>query len=280
VTGGSPITLSLASNPTRAKLGGVRVAFPDANGMVSFTRVWVTKPGTYTLAAAASPGGTSPASDPFTVYKATHFQVKVTSPVVKPTAGDTVTVTVTALDALNRPDPTYRGTIHFTSTDLQAVLPADYTFTAADNGQHSFDVTLKTSGFRRVVAYDMTKAAVRGRAGVTVIADAATQFTVTAFPLLAKVNRWYAFIVTARDQFGNRATGYLGTVTIGSNGSATIAGAGPVAPAPVTYTFKALDKGRHVFSAKFTAPGSPLSLTVTDQADAAITGSETGITVV
>src|SRR5262245_9384897 len=279
VTGRSPITLSLASNHTRAMLGGVRVAFPDANGMVSFTKVWVTKPGTYTLAA-SSGSGTSPESNSFTVYAATHFRVSVTSPVPKPTAGDTVTVTVTALDALNRPDPTYEGTIHFTSTDLQAVLPADYPFTAADNGQHSFEVTLKTSGLRRVVAYDTNRISVRGRVGMTVIADAATQFTVTAFPLLAKANRWYDFVVTARDQFGNRAKGYLGTVTISTTGSATIAGAGPTAPAPVTYTFKPLQYGRHVFSAKFTAPGTPLSLTVTDQADATITGSETGITVV
>ena len=87
-------------------------------------------------------------------------------------------------------------------------------------------------------------------------------------------------MVTAQDQFGKRATSYLGTVTISSNGTETIAGAGPVAPAPVTYTFTARARGRHVFWAKFTAPGTGLSLTVTDQANATITGTETGITVV
>src|SRR5262249_47743099 len=200
--------------------------------------------------------------------------------VVRPTAGDTVTITVKALDALNRPDPTYRGTIHFTSTDLQAVLPADYTFSAADNGQHTFDVTLKTAGIRRLAVNGTTKGMVRGRVAVAVVAGAATHFAVTNFPLSARMNTPYAFTVTALDQFGNRATSYLGTVTISSNGSATIAGAGPVAPAPVTYTFRALEKGRHVFRATFTAPGTGLSLTVTDQSNATITGTETGITVV
>jgi hypothetical protein len=279
VSAASPVILSLASNPTNARLKGLLFAYPDANGVVTFPMVKVTKAGTYTLVA-SSASGVSPASDPFTVYAATHFRVKVTSPVARPTAGDAVTVTVTALDARNRPDPTYRGTVHFTSTDLQAVLPADYTFTAGDNGQHAFDVTLKTAGLKRVAVNDTTKVGVKGRVGVTVVAGAATQFAVTRFPLTARVNRAYAFTVTALDQFGNRATSYLGTVTIASNGSATIGGAGPAAPVPVTYVFKARDGGRHVFAAKFTAPGTGLSLTVTDQANATITGTETGLTVV
>src|SRR5262249_7792088 len=164
VPGGMPVSLILANNPTRATLKGILLAYPDANAMVTFTKVLVTRPGTYTLAA-RSAIGTSPASDPFTVYAATHFRVQVTSPVVKPTAGDTVTVTVTALNPVNRPDPTYRGTIHFTSTDLQAGLPSDYTFTAADSGQHSFDMTLKTAGIKAVRATDTTKAAGERRAG-------------------------------------------------------------------------------------------------------------------
>jgi hypothetical protein len=141
---------------------------------------------------------------------------------------------------------------------------------------HSFNVTLKTAGIRVVRATDTTKTLVKGGVAVTVIAGAATQIAVTKFPLSAKLNWAYEFVVTAQDQFGNRATSYRGTVTISSNGSVKIGGA----PAPVTYTFKALDLGRHVFMAKFTAPGTGLSLTVTDQANATITGTEAGITVV
>jgi hypothetical protein len=40
----------------------------------------------------------------------------------------------------------YRGTVHFTSSDAKAGLPADYTFTAADNGAHTFAATLNTVG--------------------------------------------------------------------------------------------------------------------------------------
>ena len=76
---------------------------------------------------------------------------------------------------------------------------------------------------------DTTKVAVRGRVGMTVVAGAATHFAVTAFPLAARVNRGYSFTVTALDQFGNRATGYLGTVTVGSNGPGDRS-AGPARP--------------------------------------------------
>ena len=48
----------------------------------------------------------------------------------------------------------------------------------------------------------------------------------------------------------------------------------------MTYTFKPVGRGRHLFTAKFTAPGTGLSLTVTDPTDPTITGAETGITVV
>jgi hypothetical protein len=42
----------------------------------------------------------------------------------------------------------YTGTIHFSSSDGDAILPADYRFTAADRGQHTFTdgVTLQTPG--------------------------------------------------------------------------------------------------------------------------------------
>src|SRR5262249_28286795 len=54
--------------------------------------------------------------------------------------------TATPTDANGKPVPGYRGPIHSSSSDSQAVLPADYTFTAADNGVHTFSATLKTAG--------------------------------------------------------------------------------------------------------------------------------------
>src|SRR5207244_7129493 len=60
------------------------------------------------------------------------------------TAGVAHNFTVTAKDPYGNTTPAYTGTIHFTSSDAQAALPANYTFMASDNGQHSFSATLKT----------------------------------------------------------------------------------------------------------------------------------------
>ncbi|TMC47071.1 MAG: hypothetical protein E6J23_00955, partial [Chloroflexi bacterium] len=51
-------------------------------------------------------------------------------------------VTVTLADAYGNLATGYRGTVHFTSTDILATLPPDTTFTAADGGRHVFNVTL------------------------------------------------------------------------------------------------------------------------------------------
>ena len=54
--------------------------------------------------------------------------------------------TVTAYDAYGNLATGYVGTVHFTSSDPKAVLPANDTFTAADAGVHTFWVTLSTPG--------------------------------------------------------------------------------------------------------------------------------------
>src|SRR5436305_9195572 len=72
------------------------------------------------------------------------------------TAGTTISnVVVTALDAGNATVAGYAGTIHFTSTDGSASLPADYTFVASDHGVHTFaNFTLRSSGSRTITATD------------------------------------------------------------------------------------------------------------------------------
>jgi sugar lactone lactonase YvrE len=78
------------------------------------------------------------------------------------TTGGPVTFTVTAEDSSGSPAPSYARTIHFTSSDPAAVLPGDYTFTAADHGTHAFSATLKTAGTQSLTATDTTAASVSG----------------------------------------------------------------------------------------------------------------------
>jgi len=49
----------------------------------------------------------------------------------------------------------YTGTIHFKSTDGRATLPADYTFTAADKGAHTFSgLILRRKGNQTITVTD------------------------------------------------------------------------------------------------------------------------------
>lgn len=56
----------------------------------------------------------------------------------------------------------YIGTVHFTSTDPLAVLPADYTFTASDAGTHTFPVTLKSLSTQSITVTDVRSAGFTG----------------------------------------------------------------------------------------------------------------------
>ncbi len=95
-------------------------------------------------------------------YKAsdqtTQFSVTASNP--NPAAGASFSVTVTAQDAAHATATGYTGTVHLTSGDGQASLPADFTFTAADKGVHTFTgLTRKTVGVQTVTAADANAAA-------------------------------------------------------------------------------------------------------------------------
>jgi uncharacterized delta-60 repeat protein len=186
------------------------------------------------------------------------------------TAGVAQTITVTAEDASGNPNTGYTGTIHFSSSDLQAGLPADYTFAPGDQGVHRFTVTLKTAGFQSVKVTDVSTGYSGGDGATTISPAAASSFVVSGFPTSIIQGTAGTFTVTAMDPYGNVATGYTGTVTFSSSD--------PLASLPANYTFTAADAGVHTFSATLNTVATE-SLTVTDILDAAITGTETGIVV-
>jgi ELWxxDGT repeat protein len=187
------------------------------------------------------------------------------------TAGVSGSFTVTARNANGTTSTGYRGTVQFTSSDPQAVLPADYTFTAADQGVHTFSATLKTAGSHSITISDTLVPGVTGtQAGITVNPAPASRFTVAGFPLPVTAGVAGSFTVTAWDAYGNRATGYTGTVRFTSSDAKAVL--------PGNYTFTAADAGMHTFSAVLKTAGTQ-SLTATDIANAAVAGTQTSILV-
>jgi len=187
------------------------------------------------------------------------------------TAGGAGSFTVTAQNADGTTDTSYTGTVHFTSSDGQAVLPADYTFTAADAGVHTFSATLLTAGTQSLTATDTTTGSLTGsETGITVKAAAASTIIVTGFPSPTTAGVAGSFTVTLRDLYGNIASGYTGTVHFTSSDAK--------AALPGNYTFTAADAGQHTFSATLKTAGTQ-SLTATDTTSGNLASTDAGITV-
>jgi hypothetical protein len=187
------------------------------------------------------------------------------------TAGEAHTLTVTALDTLGNVMTGYTGTVHFTSTDPQAVLPADYTFTAGDHGTHTFTVTLKTAGTYSITVSDTTTPGFTGvQEHIVVNPGAVSRFEVSGFPSSVSVGDYGSFTVTAYDAYGNPATNYAGTVHFtSSDGQALL---------PDDYTFVGSTIYQDELYIVLQTVGTQ-SITVTDIAAPGVTGTEAGIRV-
>jgi hypothetical protein len=75
------------------------------------------------------------------------------------TAGVAGSISVTAADPFGNRTAGYTGLVHFTSSDAQAVLPADHALT---NGAGTFSVTLKTAGTQTLTATDTVTPSITG----------------------------------------------------------------------------------------------------------------------
>jgi hypothetical protein len=189
-------------------------------------------------------------SDPFTVLP--PLTIAGPSNVV---AGTPFSLTVRVMDASGtRPDPSYRGTITFTSTDPTATLPAPYTFTAADQGIHTFDgvqlyKVLRPGLLPTIFATDTAQQLpdgfkfLTGSKAIAVQAGVATRLRLIAPPAVAAGDP-YTVTVQMLDDSGNVATGYVGTVTFASSS--------PGATLPLPYTFTSADQGVHTFTLRTT----------------------------
>ena len=95
---------------------------------------------------------------------ATHLGVSTGNSAV---AGAPQMVTVAALDTNNNPSVAYTGTIHLTSTDPAAVLPADHTLS---RGLQSYAMTLNTLGAHTVTATDTVTGSLLGVSSTVAVA--------------------------------------------------------------------------------------------------------------
>jgi N,N-dimethylformamidase beta subunit-like protein len=112
------------------------------NGTGSFP-VTLTKAGAQTVTATDTASATITGRASIAIGPAAAANLGLVAP-TSAKATQPFNVTVTLTDRFGNVATGYRGTVHFTSTDPLATLPANYAFSAADAGVHTFAVTLVT----------------------------------------------------------------------------------------------------------------------------------------
>ncbi|MDY3554722.1 FG-GAP-like repeat-containing protein [Gemmata sp. JC717] len=253
-------TVSLTSTDGRATFPAAITFTPADHGVKTVTVTFQTG-GPQTVTAAYTATGATATSDPVVVAP-TSFAV--TAP-AGATAGQPVTVTVTARDAGGATLTGFAGTVLLTSTDGLAILPVAVTFAPADQGVKIVTVTFNTPGAQTVTA---TYAAIGATGTSTPTAVALGSFAVSA-PPEATTGEAVTVTVAARDAGGATLTGFAGTVQITStDGQATF---------PATVTFTPADLGVKQITVTFRTVGAH-RLTATDAALGA-TGTSGTVTV-
>jgi probable HAF family extracellular repeat protein len=105
---------------------------------------------------------------------ATHFSVTAAQAV---SVGSAFNFTVTARDAANNVASAYAGTVRFSSTDSQAMLPLNSTLA---NGSGNFSATLETAGNQTITATDSGSPAITGVSNSIDVTSNQSSLTITS----------------------------------------------------------------------------------------------------
>jgi hypothetical protein len=194
-------------------------------------------------------------------------------------AGAVGAVRVTVNDAFGNVASNYQGTVHLTSSDPNAQLEANHTFTAADAGVYAFGAILRTFGTQSITATDTVTATITGtQSGIRVVP---ASFQVTGFPAEVFAGGTNPFTVTALDFDGNVLSSFTGTIQLTSTSAATFTdNDGTPLAGGNSYTFTAGDGGAHTFLATLTTAGTQsITATETDVPGANVVGTQSPILV-
>ena len=241
------ITLAIAANPGGGTLSGT-VTRTAVNGVAIFNDLSINRSGTpYTLTASSAPALTTATSTGFAITPGAAITLQVSGFPNPTVAGVAQSITVTAKDSLGNTASGYVGIVHFTSSDADVALPANYQFVASDVGTRTFSATLRTAGSRSITVTDTVNASITGtQAAITVNPAAANKLGFSQQPTNARHGVAIAPAITVRllDAFGNLLSSnnsVVVTIAIGTNpGGGTLAGTKVVTVASGVATFSGL----------------------------------------
>ncbi|MGQ0505998.1 MAG: kelch repeat-containing protein [Myxococcaceae bacterium] len=218
-----------------------------------------TRAGAPTLTAESAP--LAAATQQQTVQGGAATGLVISGLPVSAEAGTPVNFTVTAVDAFGNPASGYTGTVSFSSSSLDATLPGQATFTGTQSSQN-FSVTFSSSGPASLTVTDGALSATQS--GVQVNSAPAATFVLSGVSSPSLVGDASSLAVELLDAFGNRVTGYQGTVRFTSSDASALL--------PPDFTFTAAQAGLHIFPVRLMTPGTQ-SLAVRDMAVPLLTGT-------
>jgi hypothetical protein len=203
--------------------GGLPADTLLANGVGSFSATLNTV-GTQTITATDTANSSISGTGGMSVNPgaADHFVLSAPSTA---TAGTAFSFTLTALDQFNNVATSYSGTVHFTSSDGGAGLPAD---TLLVNGVGSFSATLNTYGCQVISATDTANSSLTASShSICVSAGAAAELAFYWQPSTVFVGAPFHSQpdVLVEDAHGNQVTSALNSVTLTITSGTGAAGA-------------------------------------------------------
>jgi hypothetical protein len=185
-------------------------------------------------------------------------------------AGTATQLSVRAVDSYNNPAAAYRGTVTFSTSDPNAVRPANHVFSATEAGNYSVFLTFtKATAAASITATDVSTATLTGsQQPIQVLAAAAATLTVTGFPSVSVAASTATVTIKAYDAYQNPALSYQGSVVVTSTDAAATV---PLTPVPAS-------AGTATASVTLRTSGVQ-SLSAKDAANAALQGSQGGLSV-
>ncbi len=254
---GQSTTLLFVVDPPDAQ-----VSITGVGDVTGKTQATVTPSATTTYKLTATKGSAT-ADNTVTVTVGPRKAVSLTLSAASDTpAGDQLVVTVTAVDSTGSTATGVQGTIHLTSSDPAAVLPADFSFVPAEPAVKQVAVTLKTAGLGTLTAADTSGALTSGSTSVNIHPTTAAGCVAFQGSSTSVAGTATAIMLIMRDGFGNLAAGYSGTIRLTSSDTRALL------PADTTFV-PAADGGSHAFAATLLTTGAQ-TVTATDVANGAL----------
>ncbi|MGE6760616.1 lamin tail domain-containing protein [Corallococcus interemptor] len=252
------VTLTLPSEP-----GFQAVTVAAVNGVATFPGLRADKAGAHAFLATAD--ALTKVSPFFRVRAGAASKLLLAALPASVFAGVSNDVSMSVTDAFGNLITDYAGTVHFTSSDGQAVLPSDAVFAPADGGQKTvFGLVFKTAGAQSLTAMDAATSALTAMVDTEVRASTAASLAVVASAGPFGAGQALSYELVAHDAWGNVAKDYASTVTFSSSDAQAVL--------PGAYTFTLLDEGRHTFSVELRTAGEQ-DVTAEDVADPSLTAS-------